>query len=362
MKKLVYLTFNDAPGGIFSSQVIEVCKFMEQDLKQEVRLISFVSIRNFFSLRRTIRDQFAGSLVLPMWPGIEHWQKNKTLLGLVLWFIHPSTIIARGPFAAILAKKSSRAKICFDARGAYKAEFEEYDVGGGKITASMASEAEREALQSSDFRIAVSQALVDYWKKEYGYTENRHVVIPCTLSAHHTINHSGISDGEKIRIVFSGGTGKWQSLHLMDTYLLPLFHKLPTLELLMLCKSLPADFELKKQFPSRVMQRWVSEREVASLLAESDYGWLVREDTVTNQVASPVKFAEYLAAGLRVIISPRLGDFSAFVSEHHCGILAGEVDLALSKTSIGEKMRFRKLSENYFFKENYRNEYRKVVE
>ncbi len=50
-----------------------------------------------------------------------------------------------------------------------------------------------------------------------------------------------------------------------------------------------------------------------------DYGLLLREKSITNKVASPVKFAEYLYAGLRVLISPEIGDYSEMVSYYNLG-------------------------------------------
>lgn len=41
-----------------------------------------------------------------------------------------------------------------------------------------------------------------------------------------------------------------------------------------------------------------------------DVGLLLREDSLTNRVASPVKFAEYLRCGLPVVLTPYVGDFS----------------------------------------------------
>ena len=54
---------------------------------------------------------------------------------------------------------------------------------------------------------------------------------------------------------------------------------------------------------------------------------LVRDDTVTNRVAAPTKFAEYLACGLRVVISKGLGDCSDFVEEHQCGAVVNDDDI-----------------------------------
>jgi|GEM_PF-1942036 len=58
---------------------------------------------------------------------------------------------------------------------------------------------------------------------------------------------------------------------------------------------------------------------VRSFLAAADVGLLLRENTLTNRVASPVKFAEYLGCGLPVIVSRYVGDFSDLVAAEGVG-------------------------------------------
>lgn len=357
MKKVVYLTFNDSPGGIFTSQVIDVCRFLRDDLAVQVQLVSFVSLRNYFENRKKIKAQFSNAIVLPMWPGIDNWRKNKTLLQKKLKRFAPDTIIARGPFATVLARASTNARVCFDARGAYAAEFSEYGVGGGKISGTEVRSVEARAITECDCAIVVSNALVNYWKKEFGYHSDKHRVIPCTVAGAPDIMPE-YSQHEKVRIVFSGGSGKWQSTQLISDILTPYFETHSNVELLMLTQQLPADFPLAKKFPGRVSQKWVSEKQVPEILRTCDYGWMVRENSVTNQVASPVKFAEYLASGLSVIISSGLGDFSGFVEKNNCGIVLRDEQMPLlEKISADQKKRNRELAMNTFTKKSYSLEY-----
>ncbi len=54
-------------------------------------------------------------------------------------------------------------------------------------------------------------------------------------------------------------------------------------------------------------------------LAVSDLGLLLRERNSVNRVASPVKFAEYLASGLPVLVSPGVGDCPDIVRRDRVG-------------------------------------------
>ena len=61
---------------------------------------------------------------------------------------------------------------------------------------------EKEVILRSDFRIAVSNALVNLWKDKYAYSKKDHVVIPCTLNSDFEnvkISNDGINEKRKQR-------------------------------------------------------------------------------------------------------------------------------------------------------------------
>ena len=118
---------------------------------------------------------------------------------------------------------------------------------------------------------------------------------------------------------------------------------------------------LREKFPQQVLQKWVAHNQVTDILAACDYGILIRENTVTNQVASPTKFAEYLASGLPVIISANLGDYSAFVETHRCGIkFNGELPVII-KPDSAEKKRMKQLALQNFTKESFKDKYEDLL-
>ncbi|HXP48650.1 MAG TPA: hypothetical protein VN922_01785, partial [Bacteroidia bacterium] len=77
--------------------------------------------------------------------------------------------------------------------------------------------------------------------------------------------------------------------------------------------------------------------------------------------SSPVKFAEYLAVGLPVIISENIGDYSAFVSEKNCGSLVNSINWnSITRPNTEEKIRIQSVAELYFRKKDYTEQYRKL--
>ncbi len=377
---MLYFTFNDYPGGIYYSQVIDVINYLNQlrENKLPIKLVAFISIRNFWQNRKKIKEKYSHSIVIPMFPGVQNWHWNKFFVFFVALFYPHSAVLCRGIFAFHLAypfkKLGLFKKIIFDARGAYKAEFEEYKVINHPKIINSISHLEKEAIYYSDFKISVSNALVDYWKKEYLYNQKDFVVIPCTLSnAFLRSFPSEIEIQEKrkllgfnekdIIIVFSGSVAGWQSLHFIDKYLNKILENNALTKLLFLGNINIQDFSITKKYPNRMYQTNVSPDEVFDYLCIADYGWLVREQSITNRVASPVKFAEYLISGLKILISENIGDYTAFCYENQCGIIIkDELSIpTLNKLSYSEKLVIHQIALKNFTKENFKKEYQEII-
>jgi len=65
----------------------------------------------------------------------------------------------------------------------------------------------------------------------------------------------------------------------------------------------------------------VPHSEVPRYLAAADLGLLLRERSLVNRVASPVKLGEYLASGLPVIMSDEIGDYSDLARRENVGLV-----------------------------------------
>ena len=134
------------------------------------------------------------------------------------------------------------------------------------------------------------------------------------------------------------------------------------MRILYLSKKEANNTRMAERFPGRVAIRWVSAEEVPVYLAACDYGILVRENTVTNQVAAPTKFAEYLHSGLKVLISEHIGDYTAFVQEHNCGVVVPLEPIAPEPVSRSDKQRMRDLAEGHFTKDVFKPQYSRLID
>ncbi|MEX1002107.1 MAG: hypothetical protein WDZ35_08325 [Crocinitomicaceae bacterium] len=358
---MIYLTVNDAPSGVYKSQVIDVIETLNEYLDEPIQLIALVSVRNFSANKRKIKEWYPKATVMRMIPGLSNWKKNRYVLGLIRG-IRTRSILARGPMACWIAQELNK-NVIYDGRGAVKAELKEFPemIPDNKIVDSII-EAEKKAVIESVFRIAVSNKLVSYWQNEFGYEGNNHVVIPCTLSNSVTSSQLIRADSHSApRLIYAGSTAGWQSFKKVKRYIEHWIQNQDA-EVLFLSKLSPEIEELISKFPNQVSQKWVDHKDVHNELVWADYGILIRDENVTNKVASPVKFAEYLSAGLKVLISPHLGDFSALVTELDLGYVVKEEDIDLLKVELREKKRLQEVAQDRFSKKAHSDSFKYLTQ
>jgi hypothetical protein len=366
---ILYLTYNDQPSGVYWSQVTDVVAHLNTLGGPPVRLLALVSGRGFLVTRRSIRQRCPGALVLPMVPGMRRWRRNALLVKAAFLFLRPTGVVCRGPFATTLAlsarKQGLVERVVYDGRGAYAAEWEEYRIIDDPVFIATVRPVEREALLQSDHRIAVSHALVDHWRERYGYSDDAHVVIPCTLANTWPMVDRDIGTHKEglTRLVYSGSSADWQSFRMLQEMLDGWLTRRQDLRVLFLSRKDAHIEGLALRHPGRVEVQWLDHERVPAAMASCDYGIMVRERTITNQVASPTKFAEYLSCGLRVIISEGLGDLTATVLQSDLGAVVGTSDLPeLPPLTPVQRDRARQYAHDHFTKSAYRSAYLRLLD
>lgn len=370
---MIFLTCNDSPSGILKSQVIDVVELIKQQFDPNIRLVAFISIRDFKANKRWIKERSADAIVLPMFPKLKNWKLNAITLWWLSLFVNTDIIIARGVFATNLAlsnkKRKRTKKVCYDGRGAFSAEVTEYDVIPDPNIVKSIPALEKNAVLESDARISVTNALVKYWQEEFGYQPGGEVVIPCTVS----VAEQQLSDPAKtvaqvvetrkqfgwgqydLVLVYSGSVAGWQSFDVLELFFKHLVEHDSRVKLLFMSPEDEIITRLQEKYPTQVKRIFVKHEEVASYLLAGDYGLMIREDSVTNAVASPTKFAEYLLAGLKVLTSGNIGDYSGFVQKHDCGQIVSSAnykEITLLPNTAQERSRLIQLGYENFSKKS----------
>lgn len=98
-----------------------------------------------------------------------------------------------------------------------------------------------------------------------------------------------------------------------------------------------------------------SREEVAQEIALCHAGLSFLSDAYSNRSSAPTKLAEYLAAGLPLVVTPGVGDTDAIIEEEKVGVIVRGGDLAQAAQDLlalladpGLSARCRKTAEKYF--------------
>jgi len=367
-KKVAYITLLDQyHPGIYDSQVIDVCRYLNDNFEVDIQLIAFLSIKELrrSDAKKIIKSKYSNALVLPAFPKLRYFKLTQFLLALYLLFNPKQALICRNVFATqigLFCRKLGLVKsVVFDGRSALAAEIKEYDVFPVPYFRKHIAQWEKTAVIETDFRIAVSGALIDYWKDSYLYDSENHIVMPCTLASNIDWQANNLNDNEHIKVIYAGSNAPWQGFEEISSFLR--LH--PHIACTLLTKHSETTAAMQQEFGARLSINWVSMKAIPNLMSRHDYGLLLRPNSVTNQVASPGKFAEYLMCGLKVIITEKLGDYSSFVEKKQCGLVWDRLHpISLENTSFDERAANIALAKQYFTKDSVINHgaYQKLIQ
>ena len=93
-----------------------------------------------------------------------------------------------------------------------------------------------------------------------------------------------------------------------------------------------------------------SHQEVLKELRKYDFGFLLRDDNIVNNTASPIKFLEYVSNGVIPIMSDGIGDYSRLVHDKKIGITldSNEIKIFLEDKTIF--LRMKQITDVYLWK------------
>ena len=129
----------------------------------------------------------------------------------------------------------------------------------------------------------------------------------------------GINDNE-VLFIYSGGLSPWQSID--KAYEIFLKYKREKGNAVFLIMTPNKD---GLDFPEATIMSFASS-EVSEVLFAGDVAFLIREDFVTNHVAFPNKYLEYVLSNMLIISTPYLKDISKEIKEKHLGMIIEKTD------------------------------------
>lgn len=207
------------------------------------------------------------------------------------------------------------AKLVYSMRGADVAEILMKGDFRSLVLALFAAVSVRRAVRCADHVNSVSRAMADWIRRKWHREAS---VLPCCAADSAFAERRPRQANSAKTIVYNGGIYYWQKIDAI----LALLKKMSDIDSSLRFRLLTREQNVMAAKCSAIgfdASRWTAKccepGEVPAELAQADCGIILRDDTLVNRVASPIKIGEYLAAGLGVLVSPCIGDVSHELAE-----------------------------------------------
>lgn len=229
---------------------------------------------------------------------------------------------------------ASRVPVIADIRGAAAAEFELYGARSRRTAWRVRAmqRVEPFVCRHAAHIVCVSTPLRDNLRRAYGLPADKITVVPTCVdtSAFHfdpqrraaRRQELGLSD--RVVVLYCGSLQGWQNPSGMVAAFQALVQQEPRAHFLALTPdidAMTATLRAAGVASTAATVRRVEHAQVPGYIMCGDIALLVRDVDAVNAVASPTKFAEYLACGVPVLVSPGIGDTQAVVERHGCGLV-----------------------------------------
>jgi glycosyltransferase involved in cell wall biosynthesis len=322
-----YVTWGEYGPGVYESQVVRLVDLLAANV--DIRLLALVRQGLIASLEPPRNGRLLAGPVTSSWPLRLYRLQSGALANELAG--GSGILHCRGPLAALAALRSRPPgwKVIHDYRSLDAVEMEE-ERGGSRGTRRLAR-LEAEACRRADLVSVVSEPLGRIVLEDYGVPASRVVVHPTGVETSAFAwepdarsaarDELGLGDGPVV--VYVGSAAHWQLAEvcvrsaalLHDATLLVLSEEAGTF------RALAADAGIPD---GRLVARAASREEVARLVCAADAALLPRARSPINAVAAPVKYAEYLAAGVPVVTVAGTGPFADQVEREELGAVAAE--------------------------------------
>lgn len=341
-----YFAFYGFEDTVIESQVIVPIRRLREK-GWDIRLVfmesPFAWIRRVLLQRPKYREKLSGvpAIFLPRIPrNIAGMDTALMALVFSLWGAPAPRIVvhARGLQSAHvllpLKKLSRKIRILCDIRGLESAEhqytLEKGGASGPSRWTRRLEQMEVEVLRAADALRCVSRSLWDYLHRRAGMDPKPWPGIPCCVDVEKfsrkiSSRESGrrrLECGDRLVVAYVGALNAWQKPGPLADIFRTIQAADPSAFFLAITPSVePMQKALEAAGVHSTDYRVLTlpHSEVPDHLAAADIGLLIRESHALNRFACPTKFAEYLAAGLHVMVTDAVEDAASVAQTRECG-------------------------------------------
>ncbi|SES79031.1 glycosyltransferase family protein [[Clostridium] polysaccharolyticum] len=191
----------------------------------------------------------------------------------------------------------------------------------------------KNAFPYMDGCFAVTEALEMYIRKKYPVNSQiAFYHVPCATMSYAPSEKEYESNREKYRLkygikedeivfIYSGGVSSWQCIE--ET--IELYRKIEKqikrkTRMLIFSHNIKEINKLITSEDSIITDSYTAD-ELKKALNAGDYAFMLRKDCVTNNVAFPNKFLEYVQSGMKMIATPHVHDIAKQIEQNKAGYL-----------------------------------------
>lgn len=178
---------------------------------------------------------------------------------------------------------------------------------------------ERLALSTSKYKIAVSKYIFQYFESKYciKIDYDNVFVMPCVNSDFHKESFYTHDKYRKNIFCYAGGLQAWQGFNEIVEIYAEIEKKYPNVFFKVFSKQVP---EAEKILSASGIKNYsidcVRVDEMQQAVAECKFGFIIREDNIVNNVATPTKLGTYLGNGVIPILNRTVHFFNDLSSKY----------------------------------------------
>lgn len=171
---------------------------------------------------------------------------------------------------------------------------------------------EKTALTRATRVFAVSASMLHHFEKKYriGLSAKTYVA-PCCNETMHSSSFFVEGKYERPSFAYAGGLSKYQCIDRMLDLYDGIQRAIPDSELFFYTWDTEKAKELVAEHClDRIKVSYVPQEKLHEALSQAKYGFVIRDNSIVNRVATPTKLSTYISNGVIPIVSDCVGDFA----------------------------------------------------
>lgn len=399
--KALYISYNAITEPIVRSQVIPYLKGLSKE-GIKFYLLTFEKNRVSANEKRRVlaflKEEFKDTLS-PEWIFLYYHKKPAVpatlfdvacgifLSGYIILKKGINIVHARAIIGALMGYPAARLlsrKFIFDTRGV---DSEEYvDAGSwkrGGLTHRVVGFLEDALVRSSDHVVVLTKRFLEILEKRHPERNIKFSVVPCAVDTGRfrvTTKDTRVLDGLKAEqrfiLVYSGSLGTWYMLKEMLDFFKVARQCIKNVHFLILTQTdrgyVQNSIKAKGIETESFTVDTISYKAMPDYLSVCSAGIFFIKPVFSKLSSSPVKFGEYLASGLPVVINRGIGDTEVTVRGNNVGVVVEKFDepsyheavagltSLMKDTYLAE--RCRSCAEKYLSLDSAVNEYTRIYQ